>query len=196
MTAKSDLLLVTGAITGEASASAALATRIADRLAPGGYVTRDAGALPVMDGEWLAATATAPAERSPAQAERAALADAVLDEVRAAKTLVIGVPVYNFGPSAQIKTWFDHICRAGLTFRYDETGTPVGLLAGRKAWIALASGGVPAGSQADFASTWAKHVLGFVGIELAGVIAADGLAVNPESMQKAQAAVDALPQAA
>ncbi|MGG7567624.1 FMN-dependent NADH-azoreductase [Rhodovulum sp. DZ06] len=191
-----NLLLVTGSIRGEDSASTRLATRLAERLAPGGYAHRDAASgLEMVDGEWLGAMATAPEARDARQAARAELAETLMDEVKAADTLVIAVPIYNFSPAAQIKTWFDQLARAGVAFKYSEAG-PEGLLTGRKAWIVMTSNGTEEGSAIDFATPWVKHMLGFFGIEVAGVIAADRQAFDESSVDKALEQVEALPLAA
>ncbi len=83
--------------------------------------------------------------------------------MQAADTLVIGLPIYNFGVPAALKAWVDQVARAGVTFRYTETG-PKGLLTGKRAIIAVASGGTEAGSDVDFATGYIRHVLGFIGI--------------------------------
>lgn len=196
MTAPNDkVLLVTGSIRGEDSTSTALARRIAERLAPEGFATRDVTrGIDMIDAAFLGATFTPPEGRTPEQAQIAAFADSLVEEVKGADTLVIALPVYNFGPSAQLKAWADHICRAGVTFRYTESG-PEGLLKGR-AYIAVASGGTRAGSEIDFASTWLKQVLGFIGFEIAGVIAADQQSTAPGSEKEAFALAETMDLAA
>ena len=183
-------LLVTGSILGENSNSAAIGRALAAKLSPEGYRTRDTAGIAPIDGAWLAGVGP----DAPADSPAALLSNELIEELRAAEDVVIAVPIYNFGPSAQLKAWVDHVCRAGVTFRYSEAG-PEGLLKGR-VWIAVASGGVPAGSEADFASTWLKQVMGFIGFEIAGVIAAGGVAVDPDSVSKALEEVEALDLAA
>ena len=83
-----------------------------------------------------------PAEhRSPAQQEAARHSDEAIAEVMAADVIVMGAPLYNFGIPSTLKAWIDHICRAGITFRYTETG-PEGLVKGKKVYVAMSSGGV------------------------------------------------------
>lgn len=135
--------------------------------------TRDvAQGLPFVDADWIAANFTDPDQRD--DAKRAALAesDALVDEVKAADVLIIGVPLYNFGVPASLKAWIDQIARARLTFRYTEHGLE-GLLQGKKAYLVVASGGTPVGGAIDFATPWLKHVLGFLGITDVEVIAAE-----------------------
>src|SRR3546814_1403365 len=88
-------------------------------------------------------------------------ADELIAELEAADTIVITAPIYNFAIPASLKAWVDLIARARRTFRYTEAG-PEGLLKGKRAFIVFASGGVPLGSEVDFASGYLKHILGFV----------------------------------
>ncbi len=85
---------------------------------------------------------------------------------------------------ASLKAWVDLVARAGVTFAYTETG-PEGLLTGKRAILVMASGGVPVGSPMDYATTYMKQVLGFVGITEVEIVAADGLAQDPEATLKA-----------
>ncbi|GGB35909.1 FMN-dependent NADH-azoreductase [Roseibium aquae] len=133
--------------------------------------------LPVVDEAWIGANFTDPAERTPDQRLKLALSDTLVSELRAADTLVIGVPIYNFGIPASLKAWVDLVARARETFRYTENG-PVGLLDGKKAYLVVASGGTEAESAIDFATTYMKHVLGFMGITDVTVVAADQLMLD------------------
>lgn len=136
-------------------------------------IRRDlADPLPHVDQDWINANFTAEAARSAAQRDTLALSDQLVDELREADALVIGVPVYNFGIPAALKAWVDLICRARMTFRYTENG-PQGLLHGKKAYLIVASGGVGVDSAVDFATPYMRQALGFVGIQDIEVIAAD-----------------------
>lgn len=130
--------------------------------------------MPFVDEAWIEANFTAPEDRSAAQRAALAESDALVAELQAADVLVIGTPIYNFGIPAALKAWVDMIARARLTFRYTEDG-PVGLLDGRKAYVVIASGGVPVDSAVDFATPYLRHALGFIGIRDVEVIAADQL---------------------
>lgn len=196
-----NILRVDASIKGENSVSRKLSDQIVARLSaahPGAkVVTRDVttGLAPI-DGAWLGAVFTPAEARSPEQAAIAALPDALLAEVRAADVLVIGAPVYNFAIPAQLKIWIDQLARKGETFTYTETG-PVGLLTGKRAYIALASDGTKLGSEIDFASGYLRHILGFLGITDVHVVAADAIVFAPEeTLKKAQSAIEALPLAA
>ena len=177
----------------DGSESRALTQRIVDRLAPQSIIQRDlAVAIPTIDADWLAANWTKEDERSDEQRATLALSDNLIEEIKAADTLVIGTPIYNFGIPANLKAWIDQIARAGLTFRYTEAG-PEGLLTGKRAIIAIASGGTQVGSDIDFASGYLRHVLGFVGITDVQFVAADQLMIDADaSHAKADAALAAL----
>lgn len=177
----------------DGSESRALTQRILDRLAPDEVINRDlAASLPAIDAEWLNANWTPEDQRSDAQRESLALSDTLIQEVKSADTIVIGAPIYNFGIPATLKTWVDQIARAGITFKYSESG-PQGLMTGKRAIIAITSGGTQVGSDIDFASGYLRHVLGFVGITDVQFVAADQLAVDADaSHAKADAALKAL----
>jgi len=143
--------------------------------------------LPFIDADWIGANFTPAEQRSAPQRQTLAQSDALVEELKAADILVIGSPVYNFSIPASLKAWIDLVARAGLTFRYTDNG-PVGLLTDKKAYVVLASGGTPIGSDIDFASGYLRHLLGFIGIDDVTVIAAERL------MQQADGAVSAAEQ--
>ncbi len=192
-----NILRVESSIKGEASISRKLTDRIIARLTaadPDATVTlRDLSAgVPHIDGAWMGAVFTPAEARTPEQADRAAYSDALLAEVRAADTLVIALPVYNFGVPAPLKGWIDHLARKGETFQYTEAG-PEGLLKGKRAIVALSSDGTKIGSEIDFASGYIRHMLGFFGITDVDFIAADQMVFGPEeTLKKAEAQIDAL----
>ena len=145
--------------------------------------------LPYVDETWIDANFTAPEERVASHREALAQSDALVAELQAADIIVIGMPIYNFGVPAALKAWVDMIARARVTFRYTENG-PEGLLTGKKAYIVLASGGVPVDSPVDFATPYMRQVLGFVGIDDVEVIAADRLSSRAaDSIDEARARI-------
>jgi FMN-dependent NADH-azoreductase len=161
----------------EGSASRALTRDIIDALeARHGRVeviSRDlADGVGFVDDRWIDANFTPAEDRSEAQRARLGESDRLVAELEAADVVVIGAPIYNFGVPAALKAWIDMIARARLTFRYTENG-PVGLLEGKKAYVVIASGGVPVDSPVDFATPYLRHALGFVGITDVDIIAAD-----------------------
>ncbi len=146
---------------------------------------RDLGrGVAFVDDAWIDANFTAAEERSAEQRAALAQSDALVAELKAADVLVIGVPIYNFGIPAALKAWIDMVARARLTFRYTENG-PQGLLEGKKAYVIVASGGVPVDSAVDFATPYLRHALGFIGITDVDMIAADRL------NSRAEEAIDA-----
>lgn len=176
----SNILYITASIRSDAeSVSRSLGKSIAQGLAAktgASVTTRDLAAndLPFVSAERFAANLTPAADRTPQQAELAAIADTLIAELQAADTIVIASPVYNFGPPATLKAWADLVARVGTTFRYTATG-PEGLLTGKKAYLAIASGGTPVGGDFDFMSRWLTFFLGFIGITDVEVVAADGI---------------------
>jgi FMN-dependent NADH-azoreductase len=135
--------------------------------------------LPFVDDAWINANFTAPEERSAEQRAVLAESDALVAELKAADVLVIGAPIYNFSIPAALKAWIDMVARARVTFRYTENG-PKGLLEGKKAYVIIASGGVPVDSAVDFATPYLRHALAFIGITDVEVIAAERLNSNAE----------------
>ena len=148
--------------------------------------------IPQIDETWVNANFTPADRRTTAQTAALELSDALIEEIKAADVIVIGVPIYNFGVPASLKAWVDQIARAGVTFRYTENG-PQGLLDGKRAIIALASGGTAIGSDIDFASGYLRHIMGFIGITEVEIVAADQMMMNGEgALSKAAAQIDAL----
>lgn len=153
-------------------------------------------ALPQIDEAWIGANFTPADDRTAEQRQTLALSDTLVAELQAADTIVIGLPIYNFGVPASLKAWMDLIARAGLTFEYTAEG-PRGLLTDKKIIVAVASGGTEVGSDIDFATKYLTHVLGFVGLTDVTFVNAERTAIDPEaSIKAAHAAVDALPVAA
>lgn len=119
--------------------------------------------LPFVNEKWIGANFTDQEQRTQEQKDALKVSDHLIAELQSADHIVIGAPIYNFNIPAVLKAWIDMIARAKVTFEYSENG-PVGLLQNKKAYIAIASGGVPVGSAMDFSSHYLKHVLAFVGI--------------------------------
>ena len=187
-------------INSSARSAGANSTRLADAITarlkaanPAAVVElRDLAANPhpVLDEAALGALFTPAEQRTPEQAARVALDDALIAQVQAADAIVLGVPMYNFGVPVQLKTWIDAIARAGVTFRYTENG-PEGLVKGKKVYVALARGGVYRDTPADSQVPYLKGVLGFLGMTDVEFIYAEGLAMGPETADKAFAEAEA-----
>lgn len=191
MTHAKSVLRIDASARKNGSSSRALTDALIENLAPGNLVVRDlAAGLPFVTEDWVGANFTDEADRSEDQKAALGLSDTLVDEIVAADTIVIGVPIYNFGIPATLKAWIDMIARARKTFHYTADG-PEGLLSGKKAYILVASGGTEVGSEIDFATGYLRHVLGFIGIKDVTFIAAD------QQMMKGETAVsEALQQIA
>ncbi|WP_374675255.1 FMN-dependent NADH-azoreductase [Ideonella sp.] len=145
---------------------------------------------PVLDEAALGALFTPPEARSAEQAARVALDDALIAEIQAADVVVLGVPMYNFGVSAQLKNWIDAIARSRVTFQYTDKG-PVGLLTGKTVYAVLARGGIYRDTPADSQVPYLTSVLGFLGMTDVRFIYAEGVAMGPEAEARALAAARA-----
>jgi FMN-dependent NADH-azoreductase len=189
-----NILEVTGSGRRTASVSRELSTdliaALEDRHGNVNLRRRDlADGVPFVDEAWIEANFTPEENRTTRHKEILSYSDELVRELKEADVLVIGVPVYNFSIPAALKAWIDMIARARLTFRYTEDG-PKGLLAGKKAYLVVATGGVPVGSAVDFATPYLRHALGFVGITDVDVIAADRVNSGKEdSMDRARAQI-------
>jgi len=190
-----NILQINSSVRGNQSESTRVANAVVARLAaanPGATVTvRDLGANPhpVLDETALGALFTPADQRTPEQAARVALDDALIAEAQAADVIVLGAPMYNFGMPIQLKAWFDAIARAGVTFRYTESG-PEGLLKGKKVVVATARGGIyPA--DADPQVPHIRMLLNFLGLTDHTFIHSPAQSMGPEAAAKGQAEADA-----
>ena len=145
---------------------------------------------PVLDEAALGALFTPPDQRTPEQAARVALDDALIAQTQSADVIILGVPMYNFGVPVQLKTWIDAIARAGVTFRYTENG-PEGLIKGKKVYLALARGGIYRDTPNDSQVPYLKTVLGFLGMTDIECVYAEGLAMGEEGAVQAFASAEA-----
>jgi FMN-dependent NADH-azoreductase len=192
----SSILVIDSAVSGEASVSKALVREAVAALTADGQadvVYRDLGRDPIPH---LTESTLAGVRGEPkTEAERAAraLSDALIAELRAADTVVIGAPMYNFGIPTGLKAWFDHVMRAGQTFRYSEAG-PEGLLAGKNVIVVESRGGLysegPA-QAADFQEPYLRHLLGFIGLTDVTFVRAEKIGYGPEARDAAIAAATA-----
>ena len=189
----STVLHIDSSARAENSVTRSLSAEITARLSPDHVIRRDlATPLPLLDEAWVGANFTPADQRSDEQKALLAQSDALIAELKQADTIVIGTPIYNFSVPSTLKAWIDLVARAGVTFSYSEAG-PKGLLEGKRAIIAVASGGTQAGSDIDFATTYLRHVLGFIGITDVELVAADQLSMDAEgSMARAKSAIEGL----
>ncbi|MBU2984940.1 NAD(P)H-dependent oxidoreductase [Saccharophagus degradans] len=110
------------------------------------------------------------------------IGDTLIQELKDADILVLGVPMYNFGVPSGLKAWFDHIARAGSTFKYTETG-PVGLLENKKVYVVTSRGGYHKDAASDVEVPFLKTFLGFLGLSDVEFIYAEGLNLSGKREQ-------------
>ena len=180
-------------------------TRLANRFVKGWSASNPAGTViirdlmtepvPHLDAARFGALVSKPENRTAQQAQVVAYSDALIDELRRADVIVLGLPMYNFGVPSTLKAYFDHVARAGVTFRYGERG-PVGLLTGKKVLVLAARGGLYQGTPRDTQTTYVRDFLAFLGMTDVEFIYAEGLAMGPAAkdgaLEKAHAHVDRL----
>ncbi len=158
----------------------------------GQVIVRDLAAEPIphLTAERLQAGLTAPEERTAEQQALAAEGDELIEELKQADVIALGLPMYNFSVPSTLKAWFDHVARAGTTFRYTEQG-PVGLLENKTLYVFAARGGKYLGTSMDTQTDLVKHFFGLLGVTDVKFVHAEGLAMGDEIQQQAlQAARD------
>ncbi len=148
--------------------------------------------LPFVSEFMIEAYFTPDEDRSNEQNQAIALSDKIVEEISTSDIVVIGAPMYNFSVPASLKAWADLIARVGVTFQYTENG-PIGLLENKKAYVAVATGGIPIDSPADFLTPWVRELLDFLGIADIETIGAEALTFNAEAaVQGAEEAIKML----
>jgi FMN-dependent NADH-azoreductase len=182
-----NVLIVDSAATGDASVSRRLTRELESilrRRGPVRIVHRDVGARPVPH---LTAATTPAIRGAEAETDEArdalALSDELIAELKAADIVVIGAPMYNFGMPSTLKAWFDHVLRAGITFRYSEAG-PEGLLKGKKAIVVESRAGLYSTGPSAVMDSQEPHLrtlLGFMGLDDMSFVRAEKLAFGPDS---------------
>ena len=181
----SNILLISGSAQGTNASSFSIAKQVIARLQATELKIRDlSSGLLSINQEWVTANLTEQSSRTQEQEERLSLSDELIKEVIWADIIVIASPIYNFSIPSALKVWVDHICRAGLTFNYSETG-PVGLLKDKRAILTMTSGGVPVDSAVDFATPYLRQVLNFIGIQDIQTVSADQQVTTTDYMERA-----------
>lgn len=204
------LLHIDSSYQGDGSVSRGLSARAAERWLtahPGGTVKyRDLGAepLPHLTSATVHARMIPADQHTAAHADSWALTEELVGEIKDAETIILGLPLYNFGPPSAIKSWVDHLIAPGLS---TDAQTHEGLLGGRELIVLAARGGGYAEGTPregwDHAEPWLPHGLSLTGLEPRFITAELTLAkVNPamtglipladESLAAAGRAVDAL----
>jgi FMN-dependent NADH-azoreductase len=198
------LLHINSSVRNEGSISRQLSAEFLEKwkaAEPGArIVERDVAAhpLPHLTEQTVGAFFTPAEQRSPEQARAVELSDKLVAELNAADVFLIGAPMYNFSVSSSLKAWIDHVARAGLTFKYTESG-PVGLLQGKKVYVFTSRGGVYSQGPAkvmDFHETYLRGILGFIGLTDITFIHTEGLAMGEDAaadaVSQTRKAIDAM----
>jgi FMN-dependent NADH-azoreductase len=187
-----NILIIDSAATGAESISHQLTDGLADTLRrrhpAARIVRRDIGAEPIphLDAETTAAIRGAEPATDKAHSA-VALSDRLVAELKAADLIVIGAPMYNFGMPSTLKAWFDHVLRAGITFRYSEAG-PEGLVTGKKAIVVETRGGLYSSGPAAAMDSQEPHLrtmLGFMGVDDVSFVRAEKLGFGPDAVAEA-----------
>jgi len=193
------ILNLNSSIFGDGGQSSRLAEQFIAQFPAARVVRRDLSKnpLPHLDAERFGAFLSQPETRTPAQQQVLNDSDALIAELKEADTLVVGLPMYNFGIPSPLKAYFDHVARAGVTFKYTEKGA-VGLLNGKKAYVFAARGGLYQGTPRDTQTAYVRDFLAFLGITDVQFVYAEGLAISEaskvESLARAQSALRNLAQ--
>jgi FMN-dependent NADH-azoreductase len=189
------ILMLLSSPRGQASLSTQVASALADRLTSEPAATikiRDlaAEALPHIGPAYVVGRMLPRAQQTPVQAQAAARAEALIDELKAADVVVIAASMINFAPSSTLKAWIDHVVWPGQTMVNTHSG-PKGLLTGKKVYLVVASGGVYSSGPmdaADFLVPYLKRILGCIGLFDIETIRAEGQSLGPEAAEKGLAA--------
>ena len=185
-----NILVINSSLSSENGNSSKLSNKLVERLekqyAELNVVQRNLNEmnLPHLTMEEMVAWGTDSAARTAQQAALATLSDTLIAELQQADAVVIGMPMYNFGVPSTFKAWIDRVARAGITFKYTETG-PQGLLSNKKVYILAARGGKYFGTPKDSQTQYLKDVLSFVGLSDIEFIYVEGLAMGGDTAQSA-----------
>lgn len=186
-----NVLVINSSLNAEEGNSAKLTKHLAQHLSTKYQsnvhtVNLYAGAISHLSGAEMQAWMTDADDRSPEQKALAQISDSYIEQVLAADTIVLGMPMYNFGVPSTFKAWVDRIARAGVTFQYTAEG-PVGLLKNKKVIVVAARGGIYQGTPLDTQTTYLRDFFAFLGLQDIDFIYAEGLAMpaKDESMAAA-----------
>lgn len=189
------LLYVKSSIFGDYGQSSQLAEKFIaawkEKNAGGHVVVRDLSVdvPPYLDGARVSALFTPEDQRTPEQNEVVAYSDALIQEIKDADAILFTAPLYNFALPAQTKSYLDYLCRAGVTFKYTETG-PVGLLDSKPVYIITTRGGIYKGTEADTQTPFLKMIFSFIGLSDITMIHAEGLNMGDDAKATALAAAE------
>lgn len=183
----SHLLVIHTSINGADSLSSSLASEAAAswrQRHPGGAVTEldfSRTAVPHLTAATFAAFGTPEEERTSKQRSLVSQSDTFIRQLQQADELILAVPMYNFSIPSQLRAYFDHIARAGITFRYSPEG-PVGLLTMDKVNVIATRGGKYAGTPLDTQTTYLRNFFAFLGLTEVEFVYAEGTAMGEEAL--------------
>lgn len=139
--------------------------------------------IPEVDEEMLQGWANAAngIELTEAQQQKVSRFKELTEQFLATDKIVIANPLWNLNVPTRLKAWIDTIMVSGTTFKYTATG-PVGLTEGKKVLHIQSSGGIYNGE--DFASTFVKTALAFVGVSDHVGIYIEGIDHDPSKSEE------------
>ncbi|GLZ87183.1 FMN-dependent NADH-azoreductase 3 [Metapseudomonas resinovorans] len=146
--------------------------------------------VPHLDGDLLGGWMKPADQQSASEKTALQRSNLLTEELLAADVLVMAAPMYNFAIPSTLKSWLDHVLRAGVTFKYTETG-PKGLLTDKRAFVLTARGGIYSGSAMDHQEPYLRQAMSFIGIHDVTFIHAEGLNMGNEFQEKGLASAKA-----
>ncbi|PQJ60222.1 FMN-dependent NADH-azoreductase [Vibrio chagasii] len=180
----SRVLALKSSILGDYSQSTKLVEEFIKNVDQDKLTVRDLAANPLPMLDFSVATALrATEDLSQDQQSIVDLSNTLIEEIKAADTLVIAAPMYNFTIPTQLKNWIDLIARAGVTFTYTENGVK-GLIEGKKAIVVTTRGGIHKDAATDSMTPYLRTVLGFVGITDVEFVYAEALNMGEDAAAK------------
>lgn len=186
------ILVVNSSVSGDSSVSRTLVDHAVQRLLeedPSAAVHRDLSHGPIPHLTPATAAGVRAVANTPEELGARALSDELIEELRAADTIVIGAPMYNFSIPSSLRAWFDHVLRPRVTFGYSEDG-PKGMLVGKRAIVIESQGGIYSEGAAkliDFQEPYLRQLLRFVGITDVLFVHAERIGFGPEARDAAMA---------
>lgn len=183
------LLKLTSGLFGDNSQSTKLANHFVARFNdsnPNLQVTdRDLISQPIphLDASIISAFMSEEAQRTEDQSAIVSFSDLLIEEIKQADAIVLGLPMYNFGVPSQLKAYFDQLARAGVTFKYTESG-PEGLLKDKPVYVIAARGGIHKGLSSDSQTDFIKTMFEFLGLKNVSIIYAEGLNLGESEQSK------------
>ena len=183
----SQVLVLNSSLSGEASVSRLLVaetvSQIVARDPTAKLVFRDLAQAEIPHLNLLTVAGVRATATTPAETKARDLSDELISELRGADTIVIGAPMYNFSIPSTLRTWFDHVLRAGETFSYSESG-PKGLLEGKRVIVVESRGGLYSEGPAqalDFQEPYLRQLLGFIGLTDVTFVQAEKIGYGPDA---------------